>query len=280
MIKLLAVTAGVMIILLAACVTPSGKEKIKEDDKEKNEEPAAQIEAFIDQLSMDATVEASSSQAVFNFSLTNTGDKPLILGFNSGQQYEVTVKNSDGKVVYSYSDGKMFTQQLTTKELEGKQVLPGKETWNKVKEPGEYSVQITFLITSINDQPVEAQPFQVSQSFTIEDPQEQGSDPESKAFRNVEITGEQGSYTVKGEARVFEAGFLYSVEDGHRVQVAPTSVQAEAGAPKWGAFTIKINIPEDQLPDYGTLNLTLYEASPKDGHPIHVQYFQLEDFNS
>ncbi|EKN63335.1 spore germination protein, immunogloblin-like domain-containing [Schinkia azotoformans MEV2011] len=101
---------------------------------------------------------------------------------------------------------------------------------------------------------------------------------ESTAFRNISVSGENGEYVVNGEARVFEAVFFYSVEEGHEYLIEETKVTADEGAPAWSPFELKISIPEDQLPINGTLTLELYEKSAKDGSVINETFVKLEEF--
>lgn len=91
---------------------------------------------------------------------------------------------------------------------------------------------------------------------------------ENQAFRNITVSGSQGTYVVTGEARVYEATIQYEVEDGHYIFLEG-SVTASEGAPDWGTFTIDINIPEEDLPEYGTLMLILFEESADDGSRIN-----------
>ncbi|MGI8314461.1 BsuPI-related putative proteinase inhibitor [Halobacillus mangrovi] len=289
--KLWIIMVGIMILTLVACGSKSEtKEANGEENTEQNEaaeEPEINMESLISQLKMDAKVETTEDTAKFDFSLENTGEDPLIIGFTSSQQYEVKVENEEGESVYTFSADKMFAQGLTTEEIPAGEALSATETWTGIEEKGNYEATITFLVDSINDQSLEATPYQMTQSFTIEDsPEKEESNEENKkygngeAFRNIKVSGESGSYIVKGEARVFEGNFMYSVEDGHMVQVEPTSVQVEKGAPEWSEFELEVNVSPEQLPDYGTLTLVLFEESAKDGKPIHVNNIPLEQFPS
>lgn len=296
--KYFAILLGVMMLLLAACGNDSetneanGEEKKDQTSEETSEDQEAEIdmETLIDQVVMDATIDTTNDTATFNFSLENAGEDPVILGFNSSQKYEIQVTNEEGENVYTFSADKMFTQELTTEELGQGDVLEAKETWTGIEEPGNYEATMTFLVNTINDQPIEANPFQVTQTFTIEEDgsqegnQETEEEPTSEyegdgqAFRDITVTGEKGEYVVKGEARVFEGNFMYSVEDGHNVQIEPTSFQVDEGAPSWSTFELTIEIPEEDLPNFGTLTLTLFEESAKDGSPTNVNYIPLENF--
>lgn len=99
----------------------------------------------------------------------------------------------------------------------------------------------------------------------------------NSAFRNIIVTGEQGIYTVTGEARVFEANFHYEVSDGHFVYQQGV-LTASAGAPEWGTFTLDISVSLNDLPENGTLSLGLYEASANDGSIINELGVALEIF--
>lgn len=283
-----AMIVGVTIlVLLAAC---GGEEQSTNEEVEEasasEQESEVNMEQLIEQLSMNATIDTTEDTVSFKFSLENTAEEPVILGFTSSQQYEVQVTNEAGESVYTFSADKMFTQELTTEELASGDSLEAMETWTGIEEPGEYTATITYLVNTINDQPLEAKPFQVEQTFTIQDTEGTGNDNEQvtefegdqQAFRNLKLTGDNGSYTVSGEARVFEGSFMYSVEDGHNVLIEPTPVQVEAGAPAWASFEIKVEIPQEELPDFGTLTMTIFQASPNDGQPVNTNYIPLDRF--
>ncbi|MFC4099038.1 Gmad2 immunoglobulin-like domain-containing protein [Paenibacillus xanthanilyticus] len=94
---------------------------------------------------------------------------------------------------------------------------------------------------------------------------------ENEAFRilSPEIDAQVGrTFTVKGQARVFEAAFSYTFEDGHEV-LAEGHVQASQGAPEWGDFEFEVQVKEPISPTSPTGTLTIYEVSAKDGSPVH-----------
>ena len=91
---------------------------------------------------------------------------------------------------------------------------------------------------------------------------------ENNAFRIISPlpNSEVGkSFKVTGEARVFEAAFSYSFEDGHNV-LAEGNVMADMGAPEWGKFEFTVNIDRATNP---TGLLFIYEISAKDGKPVN-----------
>lgn len=91
---------------------------------------------------------------------------------------------------------------------------------------------------------------------------------ENEAFRiyepapNSEVDNE---FSVRGQARIFEASVNYEFEDGHFI-LDEGVVMASEGAPEWGEFEITIRFDELSN-DHGTV--ILYEASAKDGSRLH-----------
>ncbi|QYR21958.1 Gmad2 immunoglobulin-like domain-containing protein [Paenibacillus sp. sptzw28] len=99
---------------------------------------------------------------------------------------------------------------------------------------------------------------------------------ENKAFRvyspapNSEI---DGPFVVKGQARVFEAAFSYSFEDGHNI-LAEGHTMADMGAPEWGNFEFTVTFKEQPTSPTGVL--TIFEISAEDGRPINVLHIPLK----
>lgn len=91
---------------------------------------------------------------------------------------------------------------------------------------------------------------------------------ENEAFRIFEPAPDSevsNEFTVRGEARVFEAVVSYDFEDGHFI-LAEGTVMASEGAPNWGEFEITIQFDELSN-DAG--RVFLYEESAKDGSRQH-----------
>lgn len=74
-----------------------------------------------------------------------------------------------------------------------------------------------------------------------------------------------GSFTVSGQARVFEAAFSWSLEDGHNI-LAEGHTMANQGAPEWGDFEFEVNYKQATN---STLMLIVFVHSAKDGSPEH-----------
>lgn len=91
---------------------------------------------------------------------------------------------------------------------------------------------------------------------------------ENKAFRIFSPAPDSTvgqSFVVKGQARVFEAAFSYTFEDGHN-NLAEGHVMADIGAPEWGNFEFTVTFDNPTSP---TGVLTIYEVSAKDGEPTN-----------
>lgn len=101
---------------------------------------------------------------------------------------------------------------------------------------------------------------------------------QNEAFRSIIVSGSNGTYTIAGEARVFEATVQYEVEDGHII-FDEGFVTASTGGPEWGIFKIDIQIPEESLPEFGTISIILYSESAEDGSRLHELAVPLENFN-
>lgn len=101
---------------------------------------------------------------------------------------------------------------------------------------------------------------------------------ENQAFRNIMVSGSHGNYTVAGQARVYEGTVQYEVEDGHFILDEGFTTASEGG-PGWGIFKIDIQIPPEDLPEYGSVRIVLFEESAEDGSRLHEIAVLLEDFN-
>lgn len=73
------------------------------------------------------------------------------------------------------------------------------------------------------------------------------------------------TFTVEGEARVFEAAFSWVLEDGHNI-LAEGHEMTNAGAPEWGKFKFDVSFEHATQPN---MMLILYVSSAKDGSSEH-----------
>lgn len=96
---------------------------------------------------------------------------------------------------------------------------------------------------------------------------------ESDAIKVYELNKGSDSTTVKGIARIFEASLNYRVVSPEGSTLTEGFVQTLAGAPDWGTF--QLSIDHSLLSADQTWTLELFEASAKDGSPVHVVKIEL-----
>ncbi|MEH7235515.1 BsuPI-related putative proteinase inhibitor [Bacillus sp. JJ1562] len=259
-------------------VNSGGGDKVDTETppEQEGEEPGGD-ENMVEKLQTNLSIKTGENEATFTISLKNTSNNSVKVTIPGGQKYEIVVTDANGKEVYRYSIDKMFIQSIEEMELNPGEEKVWTEPWNYTSNdgtrlaPGEYKANIFLTASEVNGQKIENNALQAEKSFTI--PEEGNT-----AFRNVQVLGENGEYTVNGEVRVFEATFFYAVEDGHDYVVPETVQMASEGAPAWAPFEINISIPKDKIPSNGALILHLYERSAKDGSITNLYHAKLQQF--
>ena len=83
----------------------------------------------------------------FALNVTNPGKKGIELTFPSGQEYDFSVRDSAGREVYRWGKGRMFTQTLQNKVLDGGETKKFEEHAATSLPPGTY-VAIATLHSS------------------------------------------------------------------------------------------------------------------------------------
>ncbi len=247
------------------------------------------IVSLVEQLTFDGQAQSGEEGISFDFFITNDSEKPITLGFSSSQKYEIVLENEAGEVVYKYSEGQMFAQQLTTEELEPGGQLAASETIDQELPPGEYEAKMSFLVRTVNDQPLETKPFEMTKTVTVggENTEEESapadvssSDPQyGDVFREMTMSGEDGKYSVAGEANVNNGEFFYTIDDGHNIFVEDKAVKVDDPEKEWSPFSLEIEVDPAELPESGALVMTIYEKD-KNGQPIHMNYVPLENFDA
>jgi len=80
----------------------------------------------------------------FTFTVTNTGSDTVALTFRSGQRADVTVTDTEtGDEVWRRSQGRMFTQAISTVELSAGETLDRSFTWSD-PPAGSYEAEATL----------------------------------------------------------------------------------------------------------------------------------------
>ena len=80
----------------------------------------------------------------FNFHVTNSSAKRVELRFPSGQTHEVVVLDTQGREVWRWSRGRMFTQSMQNKVLSSSDTLTFTETW-RPERGGSYTAVASLL---------------------------------------------------------------------------------------------------------------------------------------
>ena len=80
----------------------------------------------------------------FSFHVTNTSSKRVELRFPSGQTHDLTVLDNQGREVWRWSRGRMFTQSMQNKVLGATDTLTFTETW-RPEHAGQYTAVASLL---------------------------------------------------------------------------------------------------------------------------------------
>lgn len=104
-------------------------------------------------MSLAASIEATVNDDVaFDVTVTNEGDDPVELTFQSGLDVDVAVyERSDDEPVWRWSDDRMFTQAVQTCTIEPDDRLERTYTW-----PDPPSGEYEAVATLANERDVEA----------------------------------------------------------------------------------------------------------------------------
>lgn len=91
--------------------------------------------------SLDVTVGESVQ---FSLHVTNSSNKRVELRFPSGQTHDVTVLDPQGREVWRWSRGRMFTQSMQNKVLAASDTLTFTERWHP-EHSGTYTAVATLM---------------------------------------------------------------------------------------------------------------------------------------
>jgi Intracellular proteinase inhibitor len=81
----------------------------------------------------------------FALVVKNVGGKHAEVNFADGQSYDFVVSDSAGRVVWQWSDGRMFTQSVRNKQLGAGDSMRMSEAWKRNDAtPGRYTVKATL----------------------------------------------------------------------------------------------------------------------------------------
>jgi len=88
----------------------------------------------------------------FTLSVKNNTTKMLELRFPDGQTHDFVVKDFAGKVIWRWSEGRMFTSAMRSETLKGKGETAFEESWNIEGQHGAFTA---VAILKSNNFPVE-----------------------------------------------------------------------------------------------------------------------------
>jgi hypothetical protein len=124
-------------------------------------------------FSSQLTVNADPTEVRLALRVVNTSSKRVELNFAGGQTYDFVILDSIGREVWHWSSGRMFTQTLRNRLLDGGESLDVKETWKtETLAPGRYTAR--GVLTSQNYPLTQTTEFTVGETATVaakEDPQ-------------------------------------------------------------------------------------------------------------
>jgi len=92
-------------------------------------------------------VAVAADAVAFAFTVTNTGTEPVALEFRDSKVVDVAV-DRDGKEVWRWSEGRMFTQALRAEALEPGESFTREVTWEG-PPPGAYTAEATLETTNL-----------------------------------------------------------------------------------------------------------------------------------
>jgi hypothetical protein len=88
----------------------------------------------------------------FTLNVKNNTTKMLELRFPDGQTHDFYVKDFAGKVIWRWSEGRMFTSAMRSETIKGKGETAFEESWNTEGQHGSYTA---VAILKSNNFPVE-----------------------------------------------------------------------------------------------------------------------------
>ncbi|WP_409253415.1 BsuPI-related putative proteinase inhibitor [Bacillus sp. SCS-153A] len=217
-------------------------------------------------------IKQGTEHAEIHINVVNNTPEAMILGFSSSKFFDYEVRDQAGKKVFQYSDNKAFLQALQQITLKQGETKEWQDTWKyttsegKRVPAGEYTIKAFLMVKTINGKPVEGDLVQTVK-ITVE--------AENPSFRNVELSQTDGSYAVKGEAKVSAGCFYFTVEDGHNILLEETLVKVNKEYPNWTDFKFTFDFDWKKVPQNRPVLLNIYERDLKEGTIYHTYTVRL-----
>jgi hypothetical protein len=257
-------------ILIFLFVSACSKDKETEEKSKKDNQVSSQLVPILSMQQRNDGID-------FLLALENHSNHTVSLTFNSSKMFDIVILDTTGKEVFIHSKGKNYQEKTEKVQIKAGASHIWKAKWRlsaSERKAGIYKVHASFNPSKVSPGSIKTEKLSVNETLTL---QSGTKDLKNKSFRNIHFTGTDGNYKIAGEARVFEASFMYSVTDGHNVFIEKHEQTAE-GAPAWAPFSFEIKIPDDDLPINGTLMLELFYFSAQDGEKTDVLAVPLQTF--
>ena len=97
-------------------------------------------------------VSRQGDRVAFALRVVNRGTKQVELSFASGQTHDIVVLDSVGREVWRAGEGRMYTQALQNRVIDGGDSLVLQEQWTASAKPGTYTAVALLKST---DHPIE-----------------------------------------------------------------------------------------------------------------------------
>jgi hypothetical protein len=97
--------------------------------------------------SLDVSV-AGAREVTFALHVTNRAEKNVELMFPSGQTHDFIVQDANGREVWRWSEGRMFTQALQSKLLSGSETTTYQDAWQPGTRTGRFTVVASLRSTN------------------------------------------------------------------------------------------------------------------------------------
>jgi len=197
--KLKIVTFAFIILTLAGCGTSAETS----NNENKNTGSGDTNNEIVAGSVVPSLMEKADGSYQYVFELKNDTTEEITLSMNSSQYYDFHLMNDSGTVVYTYSDGKMFTQMLE----------------EKVLKPGETLEMEVDAIEGLSTLP--------EGTYTLEIWSTANESEDWKASTEINWDGKSGS--AAGKLKVEEATVTFEgLQDSNSIEVTNEQNEPEA----------------------------------------------------
>lgn len=109
--------------------------------------PAVAADPLAVRVFTDKSTYDRNEQALLTLEVKNTSALPVTVSFSNGQQYDFTARDANGTTLWTWSKGKTFGSQPTSKTLAAGETWQVQETWAFVDDAGSSLLDGTFTLT-------------------------------------------------------------------------------------------------------------------------------------